>query len=72
MPDETFDARENGTAAVRKEHRLNVHGIPGRVIAGAYILHAGLEKWHGDEATAEVLHSMAGDTPYLFTGRCTL
>ena len=30
--------------------RLKARDLPGRVAAGGYILHAGLEKWHADEA----------------------
>jgi len=33
--------------------------VPGRITAGAYILHAGLEKWHADDALAEAVHGMA-------------
>jgi len=29
------------------------------VATGAYILHAGLEKWHGDEKRAEAVHGFA-------------
>jgi DoxX len=35
--------------------------LPGRVAAGGYILHAGLEKWKGDEARAKALHTMASN-----------
>ena len=45
---------------------LKARDIPGRVAAGGYILHAGLEKWHGDQARAEALHRMASNAfPFL-------
>lgn len=34
---------------------------PGRIAAGAYILHAGLGLWNGDEQQAAGLHGMAAD-----------
>jgi hypothetical protein len=40
---------------------LRAREIPGRVAAGAYILHAGLEKWNGDEARAQALHGMTAN-----------
>ncbi len=33
--------------------------LPGRIATGGYILHSGLEKWHGDEARAKAIHGMA-------------
>jgi uncharacterized membrane protein YphA (DoxX/SURF4 family) len=40
--------------------------LPARIAAGAYILHAGLEKWNGEEATAQGVHGMAkGTYPFL-------
>jgi uncharacterized membrane protein YphA (DoxX/SURF4 family) len=39
--------------------RLKARDLPGRVAAGGYILHAGLEKWHADEARAKGLHKAA-------------
>ena len=33
--------------------------LPNRAISGAYILHAGLQKWSGDESTATAVHAMA-------------
>jgi len=39
--------------------RLKARDLPGRVAAGAYILHAGLEKWRADEARAKGLHKVA-------------
>jgi uncharacterized membrane protein YphA (DoxX/SURF4 family) len=38
---------------------MRLRELPPRVVTGAYILHAGLEKWHGDEARAEAIHGMA-------------
>jgi hypothetical protein len=38
---------------------LKPRTLPGRVATGAYILHAGLEKWGGDEARATGIHGMA-------------
>jgi hypothetical protein len=39
--------------------RLKARDLPGRVAAGGYILHTGLEKWHADEARAQRLHKAA-------------
>jgi len=39
--------------------RLKPHDLPGRVTTGAYILHAGLQKWTADEARAAGVHGMA-------------
>jgi len=38
---------------------LKARELPGRIAAGGYILHTGLDKWHGDPARAEALHGMA-------------
>ncbi len=38
---------------------VTARDLPGRVTTGGYILHAGLEKWHGDQARAEAVHRMA-------------
>ena len=38
---------------------LKARDLPGRVATGAYILHAGLDKWGGDEARAVAVHGMA-------------
>ncbi len=38
---------------------MRLRDFPPRLVSGGYILHAGLEKWHGDEARAEAVHSMA-------------
>jgi uncharacterized membrane protein YphA (DoxX/SURF4 family) len=39
---------------------------PIRFVTGAYILHSGLEKWHGDEPTAEAVHGMAAGVYPIF------
>lgn len=38
---------------------IKARDLPGRVITGAYILHAGLEKWHADPDHAGAVHGMA-------------
>lgn len=38
---------------------LRARDVPGRITTGAYILHSGLDKWHGDEARAKAIHGMA-------------
>ena len=35
--------------------RLKARDLPGRVAAGAYILHAELEKWRADDLTCDTL-----------------
>jgi hypothetical protein len=40
---------------------LKARDLPGRIAAGGYILHAGLEKWHGDATRAEALHGVASN-----------
>jgi uncharacterized membrane protein YphA (DoxX/SURF4 family) len=46
--------------------RRAVRDIPTRVSTGAYILHAGWEKWHGTEERAKGVHGMAaGAFPFL-------
>ncbi len=40
--------------------------LPGRLVAGAFILNSGLSKWSADEETASRLHGMAAGTyPFL-------
>ena len=39
--------------------RIPVRDVPTRLATGAYILHSGLEKWHGDEDRAQALHGVA-------------
>ncbi len=44
----------------------NARDLPTRIATGAYILHAGLEKWNADETRAKGLHSLAsGAFPFL-------
>ena len=38
---------------------IKARDLPGRVTTGAYILHAGLQKWHADEARAAAVHGVA-------------
>jgi uncharacterized membrane protein YphA (DoxX/SURF4 family) len=38
---------------------MKLRNVPTRLATGAYILHAGLEKWHGDEDRAAGVHAMA-------------
>lgn len=38
---------------------IKARDVPGRFVTGAYILHTGLEKWHGDADQAAALHGMA-------------
>jgi len=38
---------------------VKARDLPGRITTGGYILHSGLEKWHGDEARAKAIHAMA-------------
>ena len=40
---------------------VRARDLPARVATGAYILHAGLEKWHGDETRAKALHGAASN-----------
>lgn len=40
---------------------LKARDLPGRVAAGGYILHTGLEKWHGDATRAEAVHRAAAN-----------
>jgi uncharacterized membrane protein YphA (DoxX/SURF4 family) len=39
--------------------RLHVRNVPARLATGAYILHAGLEKWKGTPERAKGVHGMA-------------
>lgn len=46
--------------------RRAIRHVPTRLSTGAYILHAGLEKWKGDEERAKALHGVAcGAYPFL-------
>ncbi|HTZ08367.1 MAG TPA: hypothetical protein VMB72_04800 [Acidimicrobiales bacterium] len=38
---------------------MKLREVPLRCTTGAYILHAGWEKWHADEERAQALHAMA-------------
>ena len=40
---------------------VKLHDVPGRLVAGAYILHAGLGKWGADEERAAGLHGAAAN-----------
>ncbi|WP_426564758.1 hypothetical protein ACPPVT_01400 [Angustibacter sp. McL0619] len=47
---------------------MELRDLPGRVATGAYILHAGIEKWAPDPDRAKGLHGMAsGAFPFLRT-----
>jgi uncharacterized membrane protein YphA (DoxX/SURF4 family) len=39
--------------------RLRARNVPTRLATGAYILHTGWEKWHGDEERAKAIHGRA-------------
>jgi uncharacterized membrane protein YphA (DoxX/SURF4 family) len=39
--------------------RIAARSLPGRLATGAFILHSGLEKWHGPIEQAEGVHGMA-------------
>jgi hypothetical protein len=57
-----FSFQQGGGARRRAgpvNFRLKARDLPGRVATGGYILHAGLEKWHADEARAKGLHKAA-------------
>ena len=47
---------------------LKPRNIPTRIATGAYILHTGLEKWHGDEQRAIAVHGMAAGAYPVFKG----
>jgi uncharacterized membrane protein YphA (DoxX/SURF4 family) len=45
---------------------VRVRDVPTRFSTGAYILHSGLEKWHGNADQAKGVHAMAsGAYPFL-------
>jgi len=45
---------------------MRIRHIPGRLATGSFILHAGLEKWHGDVEQATGIHRTAtGAFPFL-------
>jgi uncharacterized membrane protein YphA (DoxX/SURF4 family) len=39
--------------------RLRARDVPTRLATGAYVLHAGWEKWHGTEERAKAVHGAA-------------
>lgn len=46
--------------------RLSLRDVPLRLTTGAFIAHAGWEKWNGPEEQAQALHGMAvGAYPFL-------
>jgi uncharacterized membrane protein YphA (DoxX/SURF4 family) len=46
--------------------RLAARHVPTRLATGAYIVHAGWEKWHGNQEQANAVHGMAaGAYPFL-------
>jgi uncharacterized membrane protein YphA (DoxX/SURF4 family) len=45
---------------------MRLSHIPLRAVTGAYILHAGIQKWSGDEVTAKAVHGMAAGTYPVF------
>jgi hypothetical protein len=45
---------------------MKLREVPTRAATGAFILHSGLQKWKGDEETAQGLHGFAtGTYPFL-------
>ncbi|HWC21623.1 MAG TPA: hypothetical protein VG502_04905 [Flexivirga sp.] len=38
---------------------MRLHNLPTRLATGAYILHSGWAKWHGNEEQATGIHAMA-------------
>lgn len=38
---------------------MKLRQAPPRAATGAFVLHSGLQKWKGDDASAEMLHGMA-------------
>lgn len=45
---------------------MKLRQVPPRAATGAFVLHSGLQKWKGDDATAELVHGMACGTYPLF------
>jgi hypothetical protein len=45
---------------------MRLRELPVRAVTGAYILHSGLDKWHGGEAIAQAVHGMAGSAYPVF------
>jgi uncharacterized membrane protein YphA (DoxX/SURF4 family) len=51
---------------------MKLRNVPTRLATGVYILHTGLEKWHGDEDRAAGVHGMAsGAFPMLSSLKST-
>jgi hypothetical protein len=51
---------------------MKLRNLPTRLATGAYILHTGWEKWHGDEDRAAGIHGMAtGAYPMLSSVKST-
>jgi len=46
--------------------RIHIRDLPTRLATGAYILHTGLEKWHGNEEQAQRVHGVAAGAFPLF------
>jgi uncharacterized membrane protein YphA (DoxX/SURF4 family) len=46
--------------------RIPLRDLPTRLATGAFILHSGLEKWHGSEEHAQGVHGMAAGAFPLF------
>ncbi|HEY2877848.1 hypothetical protein [Nocardioides sp.] len=40
---------------------MKLRNVPTRLATGAYIVHTGWEKWHGDEERAAAVHGMAAN-----------
>jgi uncharacterized membrane protein YphA (DoxX/SURF4 family) len=38
---------------------MNLRNLPTRIATGAYVLHSGIEKWHGSPEQAAGIHQMA-------------
>ena len=41
---------------------MRLRNLPGRLAAGAFVLHSGIEKWSGGEEQAAGIHGMASGT----------
>jgi uncharacterized membrane protein YphA (DoxX/SURF4 family) len=46
---------------------MKLRNVPTRLATGAYILHTGWEKWHGDEDRAAGVHGMAANAFPVFS-----
>jgi hypothetical protein len=46
---------------------MKLRNVPTRVATGAYILHTGWEKWHGDDDRAAGVHAMASNAYPVFS-----